>query len=597
MKIIEIKPLLKPVQTSVSIPGSKSYTNRALLLAAMTGSKVKIVNPLTSDDTKAMIDCLKTLGIKVLEKKGSIEISGNLEDIPNRLYNLDANLSGTTLRFLLALATIIPGTKKLFGKEGLNKRPIGELVSGLTQLGAKIDYLGVRGFPPVLVKPSSLHPGIVKLKGDISSQYISAILMIAPLVGKVTVQVIGEQISKPYIDMTTDTIKQFGVEITNEGYKRYIVSHKQQYKATQYTVEGDYSSASYFLAIAALTNSNITLENINPKSKQADIKFVEILETMGNRISFDQNQLTIQGKEIKPVNVDMRDCPDQIQTLAVLAAFAKGITKISGVSSLRIKETDRIFALREELKKMGIRTSSTKDTLTIYGGNPKAAIIKTYNDHRMAMSFAMAGVKLSGMKIVDPDVVNKTFPSFWEKLKALGVGITEEKKPSERIVLIGFMGAGKSSVAPVLAKKLNLLHIEMDELALKKSKQKTINDIFENQGESTFRSLERQVAKSLKLKSNIIISAGGGVVMNQKTMKYLSENALVILLDTSFETIKKRLAQTSGKPLWNNQKKAETLYKLRIPLYKKCADVVVTTDSKSIDEVVEEIILKIGGKL
>lgn len=593
----EVVPLTKPISAELTIPGSKSYTNRALLLAAMTGSKVKIVNPLTSDDTRSMIDCLKTLGIKVLEKKDSIEISGNLGGLPNRLYNLDANLSGTTLRFLLALSTIIPGTKKLWGKEGLNKRPIGELVSGLTQLGARIDYLGVRGFPPVLVQSSSLHPGIVKLKGNISSQYISAVLMIAPMVGEVTIQIIGEQISKPYIDMTTNTIKQFGVEIINEDYKRYIVSHKQQYKATQYTVEGDYSSASYFLAVAALTKSKITLENINPKSKQGDMKFIKILEIMGNRISFDQNQLTIQGKGIKPVNVDMRDCPDQIQTLAVLAAFAKGITKISGVSSLRIKETDRIFALREELKKMGIRTSSTKDTLTIYGGNPKAARIDTFSDHRMAMSFAVAGAKLSGMEINDPDVVSKTFPTFWEKLKALGVGITEEKKSFERIVLIGFMGAGKSSVAPLLAKKLNLLHIEMDELVLKKSKQKTINDILKNQGESTFRNLERQVAKSLKHKSNIMISAGGGVIMNQKTMKHLKENAIVILLDTSFETVKKRLVRTTDRPLWSDQKKTEALYKLRMPLYKKYADIVVTTDSKLIDSVVEEIVVKIGEKL
>lgn len=597
MKAISIQPLEKPIKSELTIPGSKSYTNRSLLLAALTKGTVNIVNPLISDDTKALIGCLKNLGIKVSESSKYITVEGDIYSIKDRTYRLNAYLSGTTIRFMLALSTIIPGVKTLFGKERLNKRPIGDLVDGLRQLSAKIDYLKKEGCPPIKVLSSKLNPGTIKIKGSISSQYISAILMIAPLIGEVTIEIIGNQISKPYIDMTIDTMKQFGVAVSNENYRRYKVLSGQTYEISEYIVEGDYSSASYFFAIAVLTKSTITVKNLNPESAQADIRLLKILEKMGGKIIYGKNQITVVGKGIKPLSVNMEDCPDQIQTLAVLAAFAKGNTKISGVQSLRVKETNRILALKKELKKMRISVTSTKTTLTIHGGSPNAASIETYGDHRMAMSFAIAGTKMPGMKIIDPDVVNKTFPSFWEKLKTLRGGITEEKKSFERIVLIGFMGAGKSSVAPLLAKKLNLLHIEMDELVLKESKQKTITDILKNQGENTFRSLEGQVAKSLKRKSNIVISAGGGVIMNQKTMKHLRENAVVILLDTSFETVKRRLVETTGRPLWSDQKKAETLYKLRMPLYKKYADVVVTTDSKSISLVVEEIAVKIGGKL
>lgn len=411
-----IIPLLKPIKTSLVIPGSKSYTNRALFIAAMSSYSVKIINPLISDDTRAMINCLKTLGIKILEKKDSIEVSGNLATTADRPYNLNANLSGTTLRFLLVLSTVIPGTKTLSGKESLNKRPVRELVSALLQLGAKIEYLKEKGYPPVRILSSKINPGTVKIKGSVSSQYISAILMVAPLIGEVNVEVTGPQVSVPYIDMTIDIMEKFGVKVKNNNYKNYNVSSGQKYNAKQYLVEGDLSSASYFLAIAALTNSRITLENINPRSKQGDLKFLKILESMGNKIGFSKNQLTIQGKGIKSVSIDMTDCPDQIQTLAVLATFASSITRISGVQSLRIKETDRMSALKKELKKMDIKTSSTKNTLTIYGGNPKAASINTYNDHRMAMSFALAGMKLDGMVIKDPMVVSKTFPFFWKEI-------------------------------------------------------------------------------------------------------------------------------------------------------------------------------------
>lgn len=420
MQTIKIVPLQKPVKSEISIPGSKSYTNRALLLAAITKKSVKILNPLISDDTKAMLECLKVIGVKIKVNDNSIEVINSIRTNANSSYNLDVNESGTTMRFILAISTLIPGVKTLYGKKGLNKRPIEDLAEGLKKLGAKIEYLDKKGYPPVRISSATLHPGTFRISGSISSQYISALLMIAPLIGgKITIEVFGNQISKPYIDMTIDIMRQFKVIVSNEKYKKYTIPANQKYDISKFNIEGDVSSASYFFAIAALTKSILTVKNINPHSVQADMEFIKILEKMGNEITYGKNQITIHGKGIEPVSVNMQDCPDQIQTLAVLAAFANGKTKISGTGSLRLKETDRIAALKNELKKMGITVSSTQNTLIVHGGHPKPARIDTYGDHRMAMSFAVASCKIPDMEIKNPEVTSKTYPQFWEDLKKI----------------------------------------------------------------------------------------------------------------------------------------------------------------------------------
>lgn len=575
MTIIQLSPLRKPIKATVKIPGSKSYTNRALFITAMCDSPVKILNPLTCDDTKAMIGCLKTLGIK------------------KRSYYLDARLSGTTIRFMLALSTVTAGTKIIYGKEGLNKRPIRELVSALTQLGAKIKYLGKIGYPPVKVLSSKLIPGTVKIKGSISSQYISALLMIAPQVTGITIRVKGKQVSKPYIDMTIDIMKHFGVEVSNQDYQRYQIYPNQKYHAKEYTIEGDLSSAAYFLAIAALTKSIITLKNINPKSKQADMAFVRILEDMGNKIKYEKNQITAIGKGIKPVSVDMDNCPDQIQTLAVLAAFANGVTKISGVSNLRIKETDRVTAIKAELKKMSIKTSSTRNALIIYGGQPKAARIETYGDHRMAMSFAVAGAKLAGMEIVNPDVVNKTFPDFWKKLNSIGIKTTTVLK---NIVLIGMRGSGKTTVAKILAKKLNREYLELDDAIVKKIGM-SIPEIVKKKGWNFFRKKESEIAKEATLYADTIISTGGGIIMDTQNVEALKKNGIFVFLNASSKTLLKRIGKDTNRPFLTEAKSRkediDNLLRQRLKLYIKAADYLVDTDSLTSDKVANQIIKEV----
>jgi len=428
MKQVRLHPLKNPVVKTIEIPGSKSYTNRALLMAALTKNQVIIKNPLFSSDTTAMIDCLNRLGIKVKEKQNTLIIESSIDDVQDATYELNAQLAATAIRFLLPLLCIVPGIKILQGEEGLNKRPIGELVNGLRQIGAKIEYLGKEGYPPLKITSSTLQSKAIHMKGDVSSQFFSALFMIAPVIGGLIITVDGIQISKPYIDMTIDTMKKFGISVMNKNYREYTIIKNQTYTCNEYTVEGDFSSAGYFFAIAALTKSTIALENLNSDSLQADKKLISVVEQMGSKITLGDNEIIIVGNGVKPVTVNMIDFPDQAQTIATLAAFANGKTVLTGLQSLHVKETDRLKASETELNKMGIQTESTYDSVTIHGGNPKGATIATYGDQRTAMSFAIAGSMIENMIINDPAVVNKTFPDFWDKLEQIGIKIERSEK-------------------------------------------------------------------------------------------------------------------------------------------------------------------------
>jgi len=423
MKQITLQPLQQAVTATVVIPGSKSVTNRALIMAALSPHQVRIRYPLLSDDTDAMIECLQTLGIRIEKRTNELVVKGSIADVTDRHYELNARLSGTTIRFITALAAIVPGEKKIFGIDRLNERPIKDLVEGLRQMGTKITYDKQEELPPLIIHQGEISKRTVHMNGGMSSQYFTALLMIAPVIGGLTIEVEGNQISKSYIDITIEMMREWGVVVENKNYTSYIVP-AGQYNIREYTVEGDYSAAGYFAGIAALAGSTIVLENLNMNSTQGDKKFFEIISKMGNGVFEAKNEMKIKGVRVKAVTVDMESCPDQAQTLAVLAAFADGVTTMTGVRSLRVKETERVQAVQQELAKMGIRTKSPdKDTLIVYGGNPHAAEIDTYHDHRMAMSFAMAGAKIKGITINDPDVVKKTFPAFWEKLENIGVGV------------------------------------------------------------------------------------------------------------------------------------------------------------------------------
>lgn len=604
---LKINPLYNPTNATVSVPGSKSYTNRSLVLAALTVGKVTLRNPLYSDDTIALIDCLKTFGIKIIAFPEKIEVIGDITQVNNKNYQLNAKLSGTTIRFILALACIIPGVKKIYGDKRLNERPIKELIEGLQQLGADIQYLEKDGFPPILIKSSKLNSGTARLKGDISSQYFSAILMIAPLVGNIEIDVTGNQISKPYIDMTIDTMNKFGVKVKNENYKKYIVTKTQTYKADSYLIEGDYSSAGYFFAIAALTKSEITVKNLNPDSKQADIKFLQILEKMGNKVVKGEDFITVSGTGIKPVKVNMQNFPDQAQTLAVLASFAKGKTIINGVRSLRVKETERVYALEAELLKMGIKTKSSNDQLIIYGGDPSPANIHTYNDHRMAMSFAIAGSYLSGMVIENTEVVTKTFPEFWEKLNSIGIRTKIATSPAKRdprndktnIVLIGMRGSGKTTIAKFVSKRLERNFVDIDKEIIEKLNL-TIPEIVSKYGWEFFRKKESEVTKKISLLNNRVVSTGGGVVLNPLNISYLKRNGIIIYLEATPKILFKRIGIDKNRPALLDKKnpleELKEIFKQRKDFYESAADYKINTNKLNLKQITQKIVSMIYPK-
>jgi 3-phosphoshikimate 1-carboxyvinyltransferase len=405
---------------TICVPGSKSHTNRALIMAALTQGSVSLKHPLYSEDTEAMIKCLKTLGLQIETNPNEIIVNGCIDSIEKKHYELFAKDSGTTVRFLLALLCIVPGIKILRGTQRLNERPIKDLVNALRKLGAQIEYTHKEGQLPVKISSSSLSGSSVDLKSDISSQFCSALLLISPSFSKsFTLRLRGQLISKPYVEMTLSCMREGGIDVVEQKDQSYFIAAKQSYLKKHYRIEGDFSSAGYFFALAALTKSAITVKNLDPFSPQADRKFLDILKNMGHVISYGDDWIQVEGKELKALDLDMENCPDQVMTMAVLAAFAPGATRISGVRSLRVKETERVEALKKELGKMGIRTEDTHDTLTIYGGSPHGATIDTYNDHRIAMAFAIASFPLPKMVIRDPQVVGKTFPDFWTCLASL----------------------------------------------------------------------------------------------------------------------------------------------------------------------------------
>ncbi|MDO8552335.1 MAG: 3-phosphoshikimate 1-carboxyvinyltransferase [bacterium] len=604
MKTVRITPFNKPVTATIAIPGSKSYTNRALLLAALTKGTVTINNPLVSDDTHAMIACLRELGIHfafkddmlapedIARQPGSLIVTSDISAIREGEYHLNANLSGTAIRFVLALSAIVPGIKIIRGRGRLNERPIAHLVESLEQLGARIEYVDKHGYPPVKVLSSHLESGVVKIKGTVSSQFLSAILMIAPLIGELRIDIVGNQISKPYIDMTIDAMRSFGVSVENDGYKHYFVPAGQAYRATEHTVEGDFSSAAYFFAIAALTRSTLTLTNLNPKTYQADIRFLKILEDMGNEVTYGEHSITITGKGVKAVSVDMQDCPDQAQTLSVLAAFADGTTTIRGVQSLRVKETERVAAIETELKKMGIRAESTQDTLTVYGGKPKPARIDTYGDHRMAMAFAVAAAKLPGMEIVDPDVVTKTFPRFWKSLALAGAPFSISYE-HPNIILIGMRGGGKTTVGRLLAQKLNKELIDIDDLIEEREGMK-IAETVQKRGWEYFRDRESEIVSEVGKQKDTIISTGGGVIERPENVAVLKENGILIFLNAPADILAERIEHDPGRPALTNaastREEIETVLAERKKLYEAAADEIVMDTNLTLEQKTEEVL-------
>lgn len=328
--------------------------------------------------------------------------------------NIFIGNSGTSMRFLTALAALKKGRTLLDGSERMRKRPMSDLLDSLKALGVKAYFREGKGCPPVMIESQGLFGGKTTIRGEESSQFLSALLMVAPYAQEdVALEVTGHLASRPYVDITCEVMSDFGVEVHRSGYGSFFVKAGQKYIPRRYLVEGDASHASYFLSAAAVAGGKVRVDNFRPDSTQGDSRFLNILEKMGCEVIRGDQWAEVYGRKLKGIEVDMNEMPDLVPTLAVTSAFASGATLIKNIGHLRGKESDRILALAEELSRMGVRVEEGEDWLKIEGGKPHGAEIETRNDHRLAMSFAIAGLIVPGIKIKDEQCVNKSFPGFW----------------------------------------------------------------------------------------------------------------------------------------------------------------------------------------
>ncbi|NQV26488.1 MAG: 3-phosphoshikimate 1-carboxyvinyltransferase [Rhodopirellula sp.] len=416
-----VKPVTEPVRGAIRPPGSKSLTNRALITAALASGTTQLTGVLASDDTRVMVESLNRLGIPVTHdvENCTMEVIGCSGRPPATKAELWLENSGTSIRFLTAFCALGNGEYRLDGNDRMRERPISHLVESLTKVGVEIECELGSGCPPVRIKAQGLSGGQTTMAGNISSQYLSALLMAAPCASRpVDIDVTGELVSLPYIDMTMGVMAQFGATVSCSEPNRFSIS-PQQYKATNYAIEPDASAASYFFAAAAITGGEVTVEGLSSYALQGDVNFVDALEQMGCTVEYRDDSITVRGGSLTGVDIDMNAISDTAQTLAVVALFADGPTRIRNVGHMRHKETDRVAAVVNEIHRMGVAAEEHEDGLTITPGTIQPATIQTYDDHRMAMSFALAGLRTEGIRIANPACTGKTYPHFFSDLEKL----------------------------------------------------------------------------------------------------------------------------------------------------------------------------------
>ncbi|HEX7899098.1 MAG TPA: 3-phosphoshikimate 1-carboxyvinyltransferase [Planctomycetota bacterium] len=414
-----------PVAIDIPIPGSKSLTNRALICASLAKGTSRLKSASFSDDVRALSGALNLLGIPIvpLERENAIVVhSGGARDVSGHFQMGNA---GTATRFFTSLLCTGKGNFIVDGDERMRERPIGGLVDALRALGADIRYTVKDGCPPLDIRSSGLKGGKCSVGGETSSQFVSSLLMAAPAAeGDVEITVLGELASKPYVEITLEVMRQFGVTVNRQGYRRFTIPKGTAYTPGEVAIEADGASANYFLAMAAVTGGKARVRGIGSGSKQGEVQFVKILERMGCAVAWGPDWIEVTGKTLRGVDVDMNDCPDSAQTLACVALFARGGTRVRNVRNLRVKETDRIAALVKELGKLGAKVKEEADGFTVVPPSAfKPAEIATYKDHRMAMSFAVAATAAPGVVIRDPECVSKSYPYFFEQLEAQGIRV------------------------------------------------------------------------------------------------------------------------------------------------------------------------------
>lgn len=431
MEFLDLGPFSRASGT-VRLPGSKSISNRVLLLAALAEGETTITNLLDSDDTRVMLDALEKLGVRLKRDGDTCVVTGTRGAFTARTADLFLGNAGTAVRPLTAALAVNGGDYRIHGVPRMHERPIGDLVDGLRQIGARIDYEENEGFPPLRIRPAQISAEApIRVRGDVSSQFLTSLLMTLPLLrtesGVSTVQVDGELISKPYIDITIKLMARFGIEVERNGWHQFVVPAGQRYQSPgTIMVEGDASSASYFLAAGALGGGPLKVEGVGRASIQGDVGFADALIKMGANLQMGEDWIEVRGVghdsgKLEPIDMDFNLIPDAAMTIAVAALFADGTTTLRNIASWRVKETDRIAAMATELRKVGAKVQEGEDFLAVTPPEkliPNASI-DTYDDHRMAMCFSLVSLGGVPVRINDPKCVGKTFPDYFERFTAL----------------------------------------------------------------------------------------------------------------------------------------------------------------------------------
>ncbi len=425
MKTLKLEPI-KRISGEVTLPGSKSLSNRALLLSALASGNTEIHNLLKSDDIERMMTALDQLGIQIERsddwQQCEVKGIGNPFASGTNDVHFDLGNAGTAIRPLTAALSLSRGNFVVDGDAQMRERPIGHLVDALNQLGADISYLGKTGYPPLSLNGGKLKGGKVSIPGNISSQYLTALLLTLPLCKEDSeITVVGEQVSKPYLDITLDIMSRFGVDASHQDYQLFQIRGGQSYRSPgQYMVEGDASSASYFFAAAAIRGGTVRVNGIGQDSVQGDIDFLDVIEAMGAHVTRSDSWIEVTGAPLQGIDMDLNHIPDAAMTIATTALFAEGSTCIRNIYNWRVKETDRMHAMSTELRKLGAEVETGEDFIVIHPPEQlQTATIDTYNDHRVAMSFSLSALGEVPVTINDPDCTAKTYPNYFDDFLAL----------------------------------------------------------------------------------------------------------------------------------------------------------------------------------
>ena len=474
---LDIPPLAGATGT-VRLPGSKSISNRVLMLAALCSETTTVRDLLDSDDTRVMLDALAALGCRIDHLHGAVQISGPLLPSPTQTIDLFLGNAGTAMRPLCAVLALLSGDFELRGVPRMHERPIGDLVDALTQLGCRIDYLGNPGFPPLRIHPVMLSllslDAPIRVRGDVSSQFLTALLLALPLVAQreIVIEVVGELISKPYIEITLNLLARFNIKVRRDKWERFTIPAGSAYRSPgEIHVEADASSASYFIALGAISagvdgQNGIRIEGVGGDSIQGDIRFVEAAQRMGAQVVSGANWLEVKRDRwpLRALDIDANHIPDAAMTLAVMALYADGPSTLRNIASWRVKETDRIDAMANELRKLGATVEDGSDFIRIHPlpvNAWKAAAIRTYEDHRIAMCFSLAAFNPDGVpvRILDPDCVAKTFPDYFEAMFAVA-----RASLVPVICIDGPTASGKGTLAVQVAQRLGYHHLDSGSL-------------------------------------------------------------------------------------------------------------------------------------